>query len=51
MKPYELPSLGYDYAAPENRRADYVNAIWNVVNWSDVSARFERVRSLISSAR
>jgi superoxide dismutase, Fe-Mn family len=28
------------YLQYENRRADYVKAIWNVINWADVSARF-----------
>jgi Fe-Mn family superoxide dismutase len=34
------------YLQYENRRADYVKAIWNVLNWSDVSARFDRAREL-----
>ena len=28
----------------ENRRADYVEAIWNIVDWSDVVGRFEHAR-------
>jgi superoxide dismutase, Fe-Mn family len=28
------------YLQYENRRADYVAAIWNVINWADVSARY-----------
>jgi Fe-Mn family superoxide dismutase len=35
------------YLQYENRRADYVEAIWNVLNWDDVSARFERARGLM----
>jgi superoxide dismutase, Fe-Mn family len=34
------------YLQYENRRADYVEAIWNVLDWEDVAARFLRVRSL-----
>jgi superoxide dismutase, Fe-Mn family len=30
------------YLQYENRRADYVKAIWNVLNWVDVSQRFDR---------
>ena len=30
------------YLQYENRRADYVHAIWNVVNWADVADRFAR---------
>jgi len=30
------------YLQYENRRADYVQAIWNVVNWADVADRFAR---------
>ena len=28
------------YLQYENRRADYVEAIWNVISWADVSRRF-----------
>jgi superoxide dismutase, Fe-Mn family len=35
------------YLQYENRRADYVAAIWNVINWDDVSARFERAQGLV----
>ena len=34
------------YLQYENRRADYVDAIWNVLNWADVAARFDRARGL-----
>ncbi|HXY90982.1 MAG TPA: superoxide dismutase [Acidimicrobiia bacterium] len=34
------------YLQYQNRRADYVAAVWNVVNWGDVAARFERARSV-----
>ena len=27
-----------------NVRVDFVNALWNVVNWADVAARFARAR-------
>jgi Fe-Mn family superoxide dismutase len=32
------------YLQYSNRRADYVEAIWNVINWADVSARFAAAR-------
>jgi superoxide dismutase, Fe-Mn family len=35
------------YLQYENRRADYVNAIWNVIDWSDVARRFARAESLV----
>jgi Fe-Mn family superoxide dismutase len=34
------------YLQYENRKADYIKAIWNVINWSDVAARFDRARNL-----
>jgi Fe-Mn family superoxide dismutase len=30
------------YLQYENRRADYVSAIWNILDWGDVGARFDR---------
>ena len=34
------------YLQYENRRADYASAIWNVIDWSDVAARFSRAQTL-----
>ena len=42
-----VPLLGIDvcehsyYLQYKNVRPDYVNALWGVVNWADVSARFD----------
>ena len=35
------------YLQYENRRAEYVDAIWNVIDWSDVASRFARGRGLV----
>jgi Fe-Mn family superoxide dismutase len=32
------------YLQYENRKAEYLDAIWNVVNWVDVSKRLDRAR-------
>ena len=33
------------YLQHENRRADYVAALWDLVDWNDVEARFTRARA------
>jgi Fe-Mn family superoxide dismutase len=35
------------YLQYENRRPDYVKAIWNVLDWTDVARRFERAGRLV----
>jgi Fe-Mn family superoxide dismutase len=36
------------YLQYQNVKADYVKAFWNIVNWADVQARFERARTATS---
>ena len=44
----KTPILGVDvwehayYLRYQNKRADYVDAFWHVINWSDVAVRFQK---------
>jgi len=51
MSPGNLPLLVIDgwehayYLQYENRKPDYLEAIWNVVSWPDVQRRYEAARA------
>lgn len=51
-----VPLLGIDvwehayYLQYKNVRADYVKAIWSLINWKSVAARFEKARHQLSAS-
>ena len=35
------------YLQYENRKPEYVDAMWNIINWADVQTRFDRARDVV----
>ena len=35
------------YLQYENREPEYVDAIWNIIDWADVQGRFDRARDVV----
>jgi superoxide dismutase, Fe-Mn family len=54
MSPSSLPLLVIDgwehayYLQYENRKDDWLNAFWNVVDWDRVASRFDHARSAVN---
>lgn len=52
-----IPLLGIDvwehayYLQYKNVRPDYLKAIWRVINWANVSERYEKAQQLAASAK
>ena len=34
------------YLQYQNARADYIEVLWNIINWKDVASRLDRARRL-----
>ena len=34
------------YLQYENRKPEYVDAMWNIIDWADVQGRFDRARDV-----
>lgn len=37
------------YLKYQNRRADYLNAVWNVLNWDVIEQRYQNIKSKVNS--